>query len=152
MGYQFDGYNKLVILDSPDPFSISDLYSRWKDWVLDGNANFIQAFRTVGGDPISSGQVVAPYFFLNTLEGWKIRPVEIDHELRISGNLYSEDPNQSMFVPTLGDYTVNVIIERSSAAIGVESGGGGGLTLQQATWLEAIYKNIGLQTVLLLRK
>jgi len=124
MGYQFDGANKLIILTAgTTSFSATDLYSRWKDWVqISDNSKYIFAFTSVAGDPIGSGQTIAPYIFLNTIDGWRIRPQEVDHELRISGNLYSNDSSLPLFVQTLGDYTVTIIIERSSAAIVVGGG------------------------------
>jgi hypothetical protein len=152
MGYIFDGYNSLIILDSIAEFNIEDLYSRWKEWVLDGYSQYPIAFRTLGGDPISTTQEIAPYFFLNTTDGWRIRPYESDHELHIIGNLYPEDPTDPMFTPTLGEYTVLVTIERSSAAIAFEVDTGSGLTATQNMWLQTLFKNIPLQTILALRK
>lgn len=118
MGYSFNGSTKIISLTSgTTSFDVQDIYSRWKDWVTAGNASWAPAFLSVGGESIGSGKTVAPYIFLNTSDGWRIRPQESDHELRITGNLYPADPNDSMFVPTLGDFTVTAIIERSSAAI-----------------------------------
>lgn len=134
MGYTFDGENKLIILTAgTTSFSVQDLYSRWKDWVLlTDNSKYVHAFTSVAGDPIGAGQKIAPYIFLNTTDGWFIRPQETDHELRISGNLYSVDANLSLFVPTLGNYTVTVIIERSASAIAVTVGGIDQATVQSA--------------------
>ncbi len=134
MGYQFDGTNKLIILTTGTlSASAVDVYSRWKDWVLvSDDSKYLNAFTVVGGDPIGPGQSVAPYIFLNTTDGWKIRPQEASHELRIAGNLYSLDPNQSMFTSTLGAYTVTTIVERSSAAIQVAGSGVDQTTVQTA--------------------
>ncbi len=134
MGYQFDGDNKLIILTVGTlSASAADVYSRWKDWVLvSDDSKYLNAFTVVGGDPIGPGQTVAPYIFLNTIDGWKIRPQEANHELRIAGNLYSLDPNQMMFTSTLGSYTVTTIIERSSAAIQVAGSGVDQTTVQTA--------------------
>lgn len=134
MTYTFDGANKLVILDAgTTALSVKDLYSRWKDWVMTGdNSKYVYAFSSIGGDPIGSGLYVAPYIFLNTTDGWMIRPQELDHEVRITGNLYSLDPNLTMFTPTLGDFVVTIIIERSSAAIAVTVGGVDQATVQAA--------------------
>lgn len=134
MGYTFDGANKLIVMTTGTrSFDVKDLYSRWKDWLLlSDNTKYANAFNSVAGDPIGTGLTIAPYIFLNTTDGWKIRPDEADHELRISGNLYSIDPDLGMFVPTLGDYTVTVVIERSSAAIAVTVGGIDQATVQSA--------------------
>ncbi len=124
MSYTFDGPNKLIILSAgTTSVSVTDMYSRWKDWVLqDDNSKYVFAFTAIGGDPIGGGSSVAPYVFLNTTDGWRIRPQEANHELRFTGNLYSIDTNLELFVPTLGAYTVTIIIERSSSAI--VTGGG----------------------------
>ena len=134
MGYQFDGTNKLIILTAGTlSASAVDIYSRWKDWVLvSDDSKYLNAFLTVGGDPIGPGQTVAPYIFLNTTEGWKIRPQEATHELRIAGNLYSLDPVQTLFTSTLGAYNVTTIVERSSAAIQVAGSGVDQTTVQTA--------------------
>ncbi len=133
MAYTFDGPNKLIIISAVTTFTVIDMYSRWKEWVqTDDNSKYIQAFRSIAGDPIGPGLAVAPYVFLNTTDGWRIRPGESNHELAIVGNLYSEDSLLSMFVPTVGTFTVNVIIERSSAAIAVTVGGIDQATVQSA--------------------
>jgi hypothetical protein len=144
LSYIFDGPSKRIILDSTDPVAVVELFSRWKDWVLSGNAQYAPAFRSVAGDPIGPGQVIAPYVFLNTVDGWRIRPAEVSHELRISGNLYSEDPSLSMFVPPLGVFTVTQVIERSASAIGMSVTGGGGGTaptseqISDAVWRQTL--------------
>lgn len=134
MGFSFDGPNKLVILTPGTiSFEVKDLYSRWKDWVhLSDNSKYVYAFTSVAGDPIGAGQSIAPYIFLNTTDGWRIRPDENDHELKVSGNLYSIDPNLPLFVPTIGSFTVVALIERSSAAIAITVGGIDQATVQSA--------------------
>lgn len=124
MSYSFDGVNKLIVPLSTASFTVKDLYSRWKEWVLDSdNSKYIQAFRSVAGDPIGVSQSIAPYIFLNTAQGWRMRPFEASHEVTITGNLYSEDFTLPLFVPTLGTYTVLIILERSSAAIAITLAG-----------------------------
>lgn len=146
MGYIFDGPNKLIILTPGTvTFSVTDLYSRWKDWVATSdNSKYLTAIRSIGGDPIGGGQNVSGFFFLNTVDGWRIRPQEATHELKVVGNLYSEDPNIPIFTPTLGGFTVTVLIDRSAVAYTVETGGGGGGTgptaaeIADAVWDEPI--------------
>lgn len=134
--FTFDGAAKLIIVgDDVDgrDFEVRDVYSRWKEWMAIGdNSKYEVAFRSVAGDPISTSQTVSPYIFLNTPEGWRIRPDELDHEMHIAGNLYSEDPGLSMFVPTLGGFTVAVTIDRSSASITTMISGGVDQTTIQA--------------------
>ena len=131
--YTFDGLSLTIKPNNSSSFSAEDLYSRWKEWVqLSDNSKYPFAFRTAGGDPIGGGQSVAPYYFLNTTDGWRIRPYEANYELRIAGNLYSDDANLAMFVPTLGNHTVTIIIERSASAIEISVGGADQAAFQSA--------------------
>jgi len=105
-----------------------DLYSDWKEWVLtDDNSKYAPAFRTIGGDPLGGVLSAGAYFFLQNQDGWRIRPHEDDHQLRITGNLYAEDPDQAMFVPSLGGYTITIALERSSLTQVVSVDGGTGV-------------------------
>jgi len=99
-----------------------DLYSDLKeDWQTNagGELAFEFPFGTTGGDPLPGGQNVGAYFFLRNDLGWRIRPDEADHELTISGNLYPTDSGLPMLVPTIGDYTVMIQIERSNLVSGI---------------------------------
>lgn len=119
----FDGTNLLISV-APGEMEIDtqvDLYSAWKDWVKQAdNAKYPQAFRTIGGDSLGGVLRAGSYYFLqNELaespsRGWRIRPAELDHELVISGNLFAEDTNVPVFVPTLGDFTVTIRLNTSS--------------------------------------
>jgi hypothetical protein len=123
MSFYFDGENKLITtLDNVDTFLAVDLYSSWKIWVQqDDNSKYLEAFFTIGGDPIGAGQNVSPYFFLNTPVGWRMQAFSRDHELKIVGNLFSVDSNLPIFIPTPG-YTILIAIERSSSALDIGSG------------------------------
>jgi hypothetical protein len=132
VGYQFDGANRLIVLTlGTTAFAASDLYSKWKEWVAAGNASFPPAFRTVGGDPLGGGVAAGDYYFLNNVDGWRIRPQEANHELVVSGNLFGEDANLPVFTPTLGSF--NVLIQRSVSQLTqtVATGGGGGASPSQ---------------------
>lgn len=102
----FDGPNKLIILNTgvDEVDAQIDIYSDWKEWVIKSdNSKYLQALRTVGGDPIGAGQAISAYFFL--LNGWRVRPYEGDQYLQIEGNLYV-DGGGSPVVPTVGSYNV----------------------------------------------
>lgn len=154
MSYLFDGPNKRIILEEQlgaqtQYFAVLDMYSRWKEWVAAGNAHYLPAFRSVAGDPIAPGKVIAPYVFLNTVDGWRIQPECSEHEIILDGNLYSENTSIGMFLPSIDQGTVNIIIERSSAAIGMDLGGGGAPSAEQvaaAVWsaqLQAYLDTLG---------
>lgn len=120
--FTFVPSQKLVVV-SPGVtnFSASELYSRWKEWViLPGNGGFSPVFSVVGGDPLGGGIFVASYFFL--LNGWKIRPQEANHTLTISGNLSTEDGSNPV-LHTLGAYNVLVKMVVPVQAQGVSSSG-----------------------------
>jgi len=82
-----------------------EIYSEWKVWVAQSdNAKYPQAFRVVGGDPISLTQNLGSTFFL--LFPWKFRPAELSHRLTLVGNLFSDPAGGTVLVSTLGSYTV----------------------------------------------
>lgn len=84
-----------------------DLYSDWKEEVqLSDNMKHPPAMRSVGGDPISQTQNLGATFFL--INGWRIRPDEVDHNLLITGNLFTDPAGESTVIPTLGTFTVVV--------------------------------------------
>lgn len=130
--FTFDGPNKLII-GAYTPVSSEftadaaiDLYSDWKEWaVLDDNSKYAQALSTVGGEQIGVGVYTGSYFFLEN--GWKIRPIEQDHRLIVSGNLYTSD-GTSPFVATLGSYNVLMELRNSSLTQGLSTSGGSGAT------------------------
>ena len=124
--YSFDGPNKLVILQSgTTSFDAKDLYSRWKEWVLDtDNSKYLQAMEVVGGEPTSATNFVPSFYFM--INGWKIRPQEADHVLTVTGNLANEAGIGSPFVSTVGSY--NVLIEKNTSDSQTVSTGGGSST------------------------
>jgi len=148
----FDGVNRIIDVD----FGVTeldaqiDLYSDWKEWVLEtgsANARYTQTFRTAAGDPIGPGKFIAPYFFL--LNGWVIRPHAADHELLIEGNLYADPFTNPIITPSSGSFTVAAIIERAVDAISLietVSGSGGALTPGQAQQLSDTYNATGITT------
>lgn len=125
---QFDGTNKKIIVDDAitELDVMVDLYSDWKEFLSQSdNSKFLPAMRTVGGDPTTGVKSVAPYFFLTN--GWKIRPYEGDHTLTITGNLFVDEPETygyNLTIPTIGDYTVTIVLATTSDAITVSAGSG----------------------------
>jgi hypothetical protein len=84
-----------------------DLYSDWKEVVLSGDAlQYPPALRTVGGDPITPTQDLGATYFL--INNYRIRPDEADHELTLTGNLWTDPSTNDLVVSTLGTYTVLV--------------------------------------------
>ncbi len=88
---------------------IDEIYSEWKVWAaMSDNLKYPPAFRVVGGDPITDVQNLGSTFFINTGDGWYIRPNERDHQLTLVGNLFTDPANVNPIAPTLGNYTVLV--------------------------------------------
>jgi hypothetical protein len=105
----FDGPNKLIILGlGVTTVDVkADLYAGWKTWVLeDDHSKYLPALRSVGGDPLSEVKTLGSTFFLTN--GWRIRPQEATHWLRVNGNLFTDPSGDSPFVATLGNYNVTI--------------------------------------------
>lgn len=136
----FDGPNKLVVLSSAT-LDLATLWSAWKDWMLLGNAGYALAFDTVGGDPIdpAAGTLVPLYLFVKN--GWKIRPMESDHTLAVTGGSLVVDGGGDPFVSTLGGFTVRIPYQQPVQAIGYSTAGGSGPSAESiavAVWQRAI--------------
>jgi len=138
MTIEFDPINKRVILDSVS-VSATEVYSRSADWlVMDDNAKYGAVFRQVGGDDLGSGLSIPPYFFLQG--GWRIRPMESDHDLDFTGNLFVEGGGNP-FVRTLGNYQVSIRSTVPVQAQGISTSGAPAPTAEQtagAVWSRLI--------------
>lgn len=129
----FDGTARLIIVHTGiTELDSIDVYSWWKQWVLEQNAQYLPAFSTVGGEPVTAGVSVSAYYFLTN--GWRIRPYEGEHQLIVNGNLYVEGGVDSPFVPTLGNYNVLVTSQVSPQSQRVDAGVGTPDEVQQAVW------------------
>lgn len=128
----FDGTNKVMkepVGTGNTTFDVGrDMYSAWKRWVQIGNAQFDAAFIVEGGTPIGATGLFTGTTFLLT-NGWKVMAADHDHQLTLSGNLFSDDGVVATPNPT-GQSTISV--SSSVNAQGVATGG-----VQQST-LEAI--------------
>ena len=123
MAIVFDGPNKRIVLDSAD-VSAAEVWSRWVDWQA-LNPQWPLAFSLVGGIPLGSGLYIPPYFFL--LDGWRIRPMEVDHTLTITGNMFVAGGGTPV-VRTIGSYQVNVNYTVPVQAQGIATSGSTGPT------------------------
>ena len=126
MAIVFDGPTKRIILDSAD-VSAAEVWSRWVDWQA-LNPQWPLAFSLVGGIPLGSGLYIPPYFFL--LDGWRIRPMEADHTLTITGNMFVAGGGTPV-VRTIGPYQVNVNYTVPVQAQGIATSGSTGPTASE---------------------
>ncbi len=104
MSVTFNGNTKRINI-SIDMSILSvkdDLYSEWKRWAV-LNPMFPPAFRTIGGDPIGSGQFAGDMYFL--MNGWQII---IDHEIELNGVLYHDDSIDPYILESGGALTIKV--------------------------------------------
>lgn len=138
----FDPATKRIVLDSTS-VTAAELWSRWADWVtLSDNAKYLPAFRQAGGDDLGGGLSIPAYMFL--LNGWRVRPMEANHALIITGNLFVDGGGVPV-VGTLGAFNVSVQYTVPVQAQGISTGGGGGgLTTEQSQRLQDIWQRLGL--------
>lgn len=129
MALSFNGTTKEVTITTDTTLNVLDLWSRWVDWFLTGdNSKYGLAMSQVGGDDIdtSAGTAIPIYIFL--LNGWKIRPKEADHTLKVVDGILLVDGGGDPFINPSGTYTVRINYQQPVQAITVATGGGGGAT------------------------
>lgn len=123
MPIAFDPAIKRIILDSASA-SATEIYSAWKNWAaLSDNAKYGEVCGTVGGDDLGGGLFIPPYVFLKN--GWRVRPMEANHNLTITGNLFVDGGGVPV-VSTLGVYQVNVNYTVPVQAQGIATSGSTG--------------------------
>jgi hypothetical protein len=131
----FDGPAKIATLSlGTTALDVLDIYSRWKDWVAAGNAQYPEMFRPIGGDPIdqSAGTSIPLYAFMTN--GWRIRPQAADHTLNVTGGVLLVDGGGDPFINPLGSYAVRISYSQPVQAITVSTGGGSGGATAQQVW------------------
>jgi hypothetical protein len=121
MAFALDGATKLITLDSAS-VTAAEIWSRWVDW-HPANTEWPLAFTLVGGIALGGGLFIPPYFFL--LNGWRVRPMNIDHNLTISGNLFVDGGGVPV-VATQDVHQVNVNYTVPVQAQGISTSGSTG--------------------------
>lgn len=136
----FNGPSKLVTIGydaAITSLTAVEIYSRWKEWVAAGNAQYAPAFaESVGGNDLGGGVGLGQYVFFQNGDGWRITGASQDYEVRIVGDLYFSAPNGAVFVPVSGK-SVIFSIQRSVGSTIVASGGGGSVdadSIAEAVW------------------
>lgn len=141
MAITFDGPNRRIVLDSA-AITAAEIWSRYSDWRA-ANQQWPLAFRQVGGDALGGGLYIPPYFFL--LNDWRVRPMEADHTLIITGNLFVEGGGVPV-VPALGAYQINVNYTVPVQAQGIATSGSTGPSAAQIA--DAVLQDPRFQRVL----
>lgn len=125
MAYTFNGVTKRITLPSGMvTLDLLDLHSRWKEWLLLGNAGYEQAFRAVGGD------IPAIPLYLFILNGWRIVPQSADHTLTVTNGVFEVDGGGDPFVDPAGDFAIRLNRATPGIAIGYSSSGTAGPTAE----------------------
>ena len=106
----FDGLNKLILVNEgvTELDFREDVYSAWKEWILDPtqiNAKWEEAVSAVGGDTLPGNRQLGTTYFLEN--GWRMRTWEGDHELTVTGNVFTRE-GESLFVSTLNPWTITI--------------------------------------------
>lgn len=137
----FDGPNKSITIGYDGPITevtAEYIYSRWKEWVALGNAQYEPAFaESVGGNELGGGTALAGYFFIRNDIGWNLTHANNDYEIRLSGDLYPADANLPFIETTVAPHSVQFIFQRSAASYVTAGGGSSAPTAAQvaaAVW------------------
>jgi hypothetical protein len=127
MAITFNGVTKIITLSSgTTTLGVRDLWSRWVDWLLTGdNSKYAIAFTQTGGDVIDSvaGTFIPVYMFMQN--GWKIKPQEANHTLKVEDGILIGPGGGDPFINTTGSFQVRVNYSQPVQAITVSTGGGG---------------------------
>jgi len=119
--YTFDGPTLNIALDPGTELNVTDLYSRWKDWVKisSANAGHPQAFESTGGDDIDAGAgtSIPHYAFLTNF--WRISPDELDYTLAVTTGVLLVLGGGDPFLDTVGAFTVRINYQQPVQAITV---------------------------------
>ena len=138
MAITIDPASKRLILDSVS-VTAQAIYVAWVDWMaLSDNAKYLPAFRSAGGDDLGGGLLIPAYYFL--LNGWRVRPMEANQNLTITGNLFVDGGGVPV-VSTLGVFQVNVNYTVPVQAQGISTGGSAGPTaaeIAEAVWSKSL--------------
>ena len=116
MAYTFNGTTKRITLSSVT-LDLVDLHSRWKEWLLLGNAGFEQAFKAVGGD------IPAIPLYLFLLNGWRIVPMAADHTLTVTNGVLEVAGGGDPVVDPTGSYPIRLNRQTPGIAIGYSTTG-----------------------------
>ena len=76
-------------------FNCQYVYSFWKQWTGEGNAQYLPAWRPVGGDQLGGGNKVAFYAFL--ANGWRVRIPAGLSDLFVTGGILATDELDNPF-------------------------------------------------------
>jgi len=121
VAYTFNGTTKRITLSTGTvTLDLVDLFSRWKDWVLAGNAETLLAFSTVGGEITE----IPLYLFVQN--GWLIVPQSADHVLNVTNGVLVGQGSADPFTDPVGSYKIRINRQVPGIAIGYSTSGSTG--------------------------
>jgi hypothetical protein len=134
------GPNIIEIIDTggDNEINVLEIFSEWKDWLLanhSARAGLPQAFTVIGGEDKSPTTQLGQAFFLHP--EWKIRPAERDHRVVLVGDIQVLGGVGSVFVPTVGAFTVLAEARTSTLITGL-SGISTSAEIADAVWDEIL--------------
>lgn len=142
MAIIIDPVTKRIILDSV-AVTATEIWAAWIAWVaLSDNMKYAAAFRQAGGDELGAGIFIPVYMFLQN--GWRVRPMEANHQLVITGNLFVEEGG-SPTVQTLGNFNVSVQLTVPVQAQAVATGGSDPSSIASAVMGSPVEAGISLR-------
>jgi len=117
--YTFSGSAKTIALSAgTTSFSTKDAWSRWIDWMaLSDNSKYLPAWTSLGGNTIDSGAGTSIPLYDYLSNGWKIKPDEVSHTLKVTGGILLTDDGTEPINATVGAYTVRVVYQQPVQAI-----------------------------------
>ena len=138
MSFSFDGNTKVISVVSQSTVSVRELWSRYLDWYFSSdNSKYLPAFRTVGGDSIDSSEGTSIPIYSYLTNGWRIKPMESNHTLKVNDGVLLVDGGGDPFINTVGSYVVRIVLSQPVQAITVATGGTAGSTPEEvadAVW------------------
>lgn len=146
----FDGPSRVITVGYDGPVTevaAADLYSRWKDWVKAGNAQYEPAFgESVGGNELGGGVSLSGYYFIRNDLGWTLEHSSYDYQILVSGDLYPQNPAIPFLELDPDVYTVTWIFQRSAASYIRDSAGTDPATIAAAVWDETLADHLSTGT------
>jgi len=150
---QFNGVTKCIgivlgVSELEATIDIQDLYSLWKEWVLESdNAKYLPAFDGLGGNQVSTTEYLGRTFIIKN--DWKICPIatEDDTKIILNGNIFPEVAGTPIISYAYMNPLLNTHVENRSSllpSLSIIETGTSGLTATESALLEKIAKLVTL--------
>jgi hypothetical protein len=115
----------------------ADMWSRWVDWMADGNDWSLPAFTRSGGSIRPTGEHSPVDYQLQTFDGWRIVLANYPHETLLNGNLFAQGSDSLFDFTRLSAFGVVPRLQGSANLLTYTSDGGSNVSAQDlaaAVW------------------